>query len=237
MTSREHMRPTAAQIPAHPRSWLDRKRAQLRARKHNRERKRRLKQGHRARREAGAIRRIRRSIRTVLAFLSAPRVMFDCTTVSTIPSDARAAAGYVGGAWPTFESGDLRRHLPKARLVSIAVTSSHDAECLDVEPGDAAPADAAAWVRRAHAAGIERPAIYAAAGEMNAVLDALDAAEIHPEEYRVFTAHVGAGKHICGPGSCGLIPVKADATQWTWTSRGESLDESLCRPSFWVGRR
>jgi hypothetical protein len=235
---RDHMRPRAALNNTRaPKSRLERLRRALHARKRNRERKRRLKQGHRAKREARAVRKIRRAIGGLVAFLSAPRKMFDCTTVSVIPSTATAAAGYVGGAWPTFESGELRRHLPKARLVGIAVASRHDAETLDVEPGDAAPADAPAWVRRQHARGIDRPAVYAAAGEMSTVLAALDAAGIHPDEYRVWTAHVGAGKHLCGPSTCGLISVKAHATQWTWTSGGVDLDESVCRPSFWVGRK
>jgi hypothetical protein len=230
------MRPEAAKIPAHPRKWLERKQAALKARKQNRDRKRRLKQGHRARKEAAAVRRIRRELAKVKALLAAPRTMFDSVDVGQIPREAKAAAGYVGGSWPTFADGELREHCPDARLVSIAVASSHDAECLDVEPGDASPGDAPGWVREQHKRGVERPAVYAAAGEMATVLRMLDAAGIHPDEYRIFTAHVGAGKHICGPGSCGLISVKADATQWTWTSGGRNLDESVTRPSFWVGR-
>lgn len=230
------MRPAAANHPVAPRKRLERIKAAIKARKKNRERHRRLKHGFRARREARAIRRLRREAKRILAFLSAPRKMFDSVSVSEIPADATAAAGYVGGSWPTYENGELRERCPHARLVSIAVASRHNAECLDVEPGDATPADAPGWVRRQQARGIERPAVYAAAGEMNAVLDALDAAGIHPDEYRVWTAHVGAGKHLCGPSTCGLIPVKAHATQWTWTSGGRNLDESVVRPAFWVGR-
>jgi hypothetical protein len=230
------MRPAAAKHPVAPRKRLERVKAAIRARKHNRDRKRRLKQGHRARREARAIRSLRREAKRILAFLSAPRKMYDSVTVSEIPADASAAGGFVGGSWPTYESGELRKRCPRARLVSIAVGSSHQAECLDVEPGDATPGDAPSWVRQQHARGIERPAVYAAAGEMGAVLFALDAAGIHPDEYRVWTAHVGAGKHLCGPSTCGLISVKAHATQWTWESGGHNLDESVVRPGFWVGR-
>ncbi len=235
---RVHMRPEAAEIPVHPRKWLERKTAALKARKHNRERKRRLKQGHRARREARAVRRIRREIATVMAFLSAPRVMFDSVSVSEIPSDCDAALGYAGGFWPTYENGELRRRCPRARLVSVAVSIAHEAEELDIEPGDADPEDAPAFVRREHANGIERPALYGSVTEMrDRILPALDAAGIHPDEYRIHTAHTGAGKHICGPGTCGLLPVKAHSTQWTFTSGGRNRDESVCRPSYWVGRR
>lgn len=231
------MRPIEAHKVVAPRKRLERIGAAIKARKHNRERHRRLKHGGRARREGRVIRRLRRERQRILAFLAAPRVMYDSVTVTEIPADARAAAGYVGGQWPTYTNGTLRGQCPKARLVSIAVASSHDAECLDVEPGDATPADAPGWVRRQHARGIDRPAVYAAAGEMNSVLSALDSADIHPDEYRVFTAHTGAGKHLCGPGTCGLIPVKAHATQWTFESGGRNLDESVVRPGFWVGRK
>lgn len=234
---RVHMRPKAAEIPVHPRKWLERKQAVLKARKHNRERKRRLKQGHRARREAAAVRRIRRVIATVTAFLSAPRVMFDSVSVRVIPSKCKAALGYVGGAWPTYENGELRRRCPRARLVGVAVSLAHRAEELDIEPGDADPEDAPEFVRREWENGIERPGLYAAVTEMrDRVLPELDAAGIHPDEYRIHTAHIGAGKHICGPGTCGLLPVKAHSTQWTFESGGENRDESVCRPSYWVGR-
>lgn len=230
------MRPAAANHPVAPRKRLERIKAGIKARKRNRERHRRLKHGFRARREARAIRRLRREAKRILAFLSAPRKMYDSVEVSEIPADALAAAGYVGGTWPTYASGELRKRCLRARLVSVAVASRYRAECLDVEPGDATAADAPAWVRRQHERGIERPIVYAAAGEMVAVLDALDRAGIHPDEYRIWTAHVGAGKHLCGPSTCGLIPVKAHATQWTWTSGGRNLDESIVRPAFWVGR-
>lgn len=230
------MRPAAAHHPVAPRKRLERILAAIKARKHNRERHRRLKHGFRARREARAIRRLRREAKQILAFLSAPRVMFDSVSVAEIPANAIAAAGYVGGSWPTFENGELRKRCPHARLVSIAVSGSHEAEELDVEPGDASPNDAPTFVRREHGNGVERPALYAAVSEMVDVLNALDQAGIHPDEYRTHTAHTGAGKHICGPASCGLLPVKAHATQWTFESGGRNLDESVVRPAFWVGR-
>ena len=231
----KHSNRHLAEIPVAPRKRLERISAAIKARKKNRERKRRLKQGHRAKREAQAIRRLRHEAARIKAFLAGPRVMFDSVTVSEIPTDARAAAGYVGGAWATFENGELRRRCPTARLVSIAVSSAHEAEELDVEPGDATPADAPGFVRREHAR-LERPGVYAAVSQMVDVLAALDAAGIPPDAYRIHTAHTGAGKHICGPSTCGLLPVKAHATQWTFESGGKNLDESVVRPGYWLGR-
>src|SRR5262245_7175275 len=85
--------------------------------------------------------------------------MYDSVTVSEIPPDADAAAGYTSGNWPTWltiKSG------PWPRKLSIAVTASHDdAECLDVEPGDAEPEQAPGWVQRAKQRGIQKPVLYA----------------------------------------------------------------------------
>jgi hypothetical protein len=232
------MRPATAEIPGHPEKWLVRKRRALRMRKRNRERQRRLKHGHRAKREARATRKLRHSILFVVHWLASPKVMYDSVDVGEIPSDAKAAAGYVGGSWPTFENGELKARCPDALLVSIAVASRHKAEELDIEPGDATPRDAPGFVLREHGNGIERPGVYAAVSEMEgSVLDELDAGGIATDAYRIHTAHTGAGKHICGPSTCGLLRVKADSTQWTFNSGGRNLDESVVRPSFWVGRK
>jgi hypothetical protein len=66
-------------------------------------------------------------------------------------------AGYVGGNWPTYEA--VKARFPDALVLSIAVNSSEDAMVLDVEKGDATPADVPAWVERQIARG-SVPIIY-----------------------------------------------------------------------------
>jgi hypothetical protein len=62
--------------------------------------------------------------------------MFDSTTVADIPSTGMdAVAGYVGGNWPTLPA--LVKRFPHLPALSIAVNASQDAQCLDVEKGDA----------------------------------------------------------------------------------------------------
>jgi hypothetical protein len=86
-----------------------------------------------------------------------PTVMYDSVTVSAIPANAQAVAGYTAGRFLTFPT--LVKQFPKARKLSIAVASRFDAECLDVEPGDATPDVAAGWVKRQQARGVKRPVV------------------------------------------------------------------------------
>ena len=156
--------------------------------------------------------------------------MFDSITLDAIPDAPEAVAGYVNGSWPTF--AEVKRRWPHAKHLSIAVTSSANAECLDVEPGDATPADAPGWVKRQRERGVKRPVIYCSLSMVLPVLKALAAAGIERHEIRLWTAHYTGTAHRCTP-ACGLgMPTTADATQFTDHSHGANLDESLCSPEF-----
>ena len=72
---------------------------------------------------------------------------------------AAKVAGYADGtyAWSQAE-WDL---FPHADHVTIAVRASFNGgDVLDVENGDATPAQAAGWIRMRHAAGLFRPTVY-----------------------------------------------------------------------------
>ena len=71
--------------------------------------------------------------------------MFDAVGITHIPNDAEMVAGYVNGFWPTYN--DLVARFPHAHHVSIAVTAGVVADVLDVERGDATPADVPLWVK------------------------------------------------------------------------------------------
>lgn len=158
-------------------------------------------------------------------------VMFDAVTVSNIPLTAPAVAGYVGGRFPTFRL--LLLKFLKAKHLSIAVASTQDADCLDIEPGDSRPELAPAWVRRQQARGVKRPVVYESRDEVPAVLAALNAARVPRSGYRVWSAHFTNIPHICGPSTCGA-PFQADGAQWTDKALGGlSLDQSLLNATFW----
>lgn len=162
----------------------------------------------------------------------APTVMYDDIDPSLIPKDAPAVAGYVGGHWPTYPT--LGKLFPNAPKLSIAVTSQEDAECLDVEPGDATNVVAPTWVKRQLARGVVRPVVYTSASNVAALLAMLDSAGIRRKDVRVWTAHYTGKPHLCSKSACGydVAGGEADATQFTSHALGRSLDESLCSPSF-----
>jgi hypothetical protein len=110
--------------------------------------------------------------------------MFDSIDVSTLPAGNFAYAGYVDGYWATYSK--LKAKFPHANLLSIAVFAHDDADCLDVEPGDATPAQAPAWVKRQKT---PRPCLYASVSAMNGVLSILSKAGIPRNSVRLWSAH------------------------------------------------
>lgn len=194
--------------------------------------KRTGKRGHArvARREANAIKRLRKRLRHLLR--PRPEVMYDSVTVSAIPADAKAVAGYVNGRYITVP--DLRKRYGRGtQIVTIAVTSAVVADCLDVEPGDATNSDAPRWFKDfKHQRPNDKPIFYTSASNASALVATLAAAGIYRGDFKLWTAHY-ADKHLCGPDTCKATSHHADATQWTNASHGRNLDESVCRRSFW----
>jgi hypothetical protein len=63
--------------------------------------------------------------------------MYDSTTATDIPPDADMVMGYVDGAWPNwFEVRQLFSHLSPHHTPTVATSPLHDADILDVEPGN-----------------------------------------------------------------------------------------------------
>jgi hypothetical protein len=155
--------------------------------------------------------------------------MFDDVTVRLIPADAQAVAGYVNGRWANYP--DVVKRFPKALHLSISVNRFGDADCLDVEKGDATNDEAPAWVRRQQKRGVRQPVVYTSTSNAAALLRVLARAGITRSQIRLWTAHYTYHPHICD-GKCGFGNFQADGTQWTDKSMGRSLDESLLKDSF-----
>lgn len=168
--------------------------------------------------------------------------MYDDVNLSLIPRDAKAVAGYVGGRWPTWNRIKLAAMFPGAKKLSIAISASENAMCLDVETGDATPAQAAAWVKRQlalgngikHSNGRTIPVVYTAASWGEHLISVLSSAGLrYGVDYLWWSAHYSFRQHLCGPG-CGFgIKRTAHATQFTDRALGRSLDESICSAGFW----
>lgn len=160
-----------------------------------------------------------------------PITMYDSVSVLQLPGNAAAVAGYVNGAWPTYTT--LLKTHRGAHVLSVDVRGNADADCLDVEAGDASPGDAPAWVRRQQGRGVRRPVVYSSVSEWPRVAAALRAAKVDLASVRIWTAHYTGKPHRCSSSVCGFeLPRQADATQYTDRALGRNLDASLCAPDF-----
>lgn len=86
------------------------------------------------------------------------RTMYDGVDASRLPADAQLVAGYVDGLY-VWQAADWAR-FPTSVKVRIAVFSStNDGQVLDVEPGNATPAQSVDWVLMRRGAGVD-PTVY-----------------------------------------------------------------------------
>lgn len=158
-------------------------------------------------------------------------IMYDSVTLTEVPPDPPAVACYVNGRFANH--AEALRRFPHARILTIAAFASADADCLDIETGDATPAQAAGWYARQRARGVTRPCLYASASVMQAsIVPVIRAAGILRDSVRLWSAHYTFHPHICGPATCREMSISADATQWTDRSHGRNLDESLVAAGF-----
>jgi hypothetical protein len=161
--------------------------------------------------------------------------MYDaiCTAVSAcqsiIPRGAHYLAGYTSGFWPSYFS--LARLFWHPYVVSIAISASRHAQCLDIEPGDATPPQAAGWyfavksdpgMRGSLVDG--KPCEYSSFWEyVNQVLPDLRAHGIPASALWKWDANYTFRLHL---------DEGFDCTQWTDRSGGVNRDESTCTLAF-----
>lgn len=154
--------------------------------------------------------------------------MFDDIDANAEPS-GDAQAGYINGIWANY--WEVKARFPNKPVLSITVNAAGDADCLDIENGDATADQAPAWVRRQQARGVHRPCLYTSVSNVATLMRYLTAAGIQRAEVRLWVAHYNNVAHICSP-SCGDgTPVTADGTQWRSTN---SYDESLLLDDFFA---
>ena len=166
-------------------------------------------------------------------------LMFDDVTVSLIPKNAEAVAGYSDGHYQTWQQ--ILKDFPHAKHLQIAVFGQDNGDCLDVEPGDASIAQAAAWVKRQLAGwskshhDVTLPVVYTSASQAQRLVAELAKAGLKQHKhYLLWTAHYNPalGEHLCSPKCTPGLRVTADATQFTDHALNRSLDESICSPGF-----
>jgi hypothetical protein len=154
--------------------------------------------------------------------LAGTATMYDTVTLGSVPTAPFALGGYTSGFWPTYLP--LRQRYPQAHTVSIAVTSSHRANCLDVEPGDASPGEAPGWVWVEIHLGVAKPCVYSSYFEF--------IEEIRPLLQRAGIGRAQIFEWDADYLGCPRLDATFDATQCTNRALGRNLDESIVKLSF-----
>lgn len=152
------------------------------------------------------------------------RTMYDSTAAGDIPTSAAMVAGYLAPSPWAWTSADWAR-FPNAVKVRIAVrAATNDGHVLDVEAGDATPAQAPGWVQMRRAAGAD-PTVYCSASAWPTVKAAFAAAGVTEPHYWV-AAYPGGGR---------TIPAGAVAHQYAdSTTSGGHFDLSVVA-DYWPG--
>lgn len=121
------------------------------------------------------------------------RIMLDSVTAKNIPTDTVLVAGYVDGKFK-WTTADWAR-FPKAVKVRIAVFApTNDGHVLDVERGNAAPAEATGWVLRRRRAGVD-PTVYCSLSVWPTVRKAFVNAKVAEPHYWI-AAYPGNGPRL-----------------------------------------
>jgi hypothetical protein len=111
------------------------------------------------------------------------RTMYDGVDATKLPVSAKLVGGYVDGLYK-WSASDWAR-FPHSVKVRIAVfRETNDGHVLDVEPGNATPAQSVGWVLMRRAAGID-PTVYMNSSTWPAVRDAFRARGVAQPHYWV----------------------------------------------------
>jgi hypothetical protein len=168
--------------------------------------------------------------------------MYDSIYTTQLPAGGNAYLGYVDGLYPTVYGytppgmpyqPPLAQLFPGVPVVSLTVTGNTlDADGCDIEALDLTPTSGAQWLTNKLATSPAMPPVaYCSVDSMAGVVNDLAALGVPRTAVRLLSSHYGAGEHICGPDSCGLIAYDMDGTQWTDVYDGD-VDASLLNDSF-----
>jgi hypothetical protein len=148
--------------------------------------------------------------------------MYDTVDPGAVPATGwDLLAGYVNGSLIRPSCPGLRARFPNAIIVSIDVENRPgSAQMLDIESGDATPADAPGWFDASQRLGVVRPTLYFAYGSWGDVSRAMGG-----RRYDYLVADYGAS-HSPLPGAVGW-------QRQNHGPHGENLDVSEIYDDSW----
>jgi hypothetical protein len=156
----------------------------------------------------------------------AGNIMEDDTDTNQFTRGCAAYAGYYNGTYANMTAVRAYAATQNARSFSYTPDGDPGANAIDIEPGCSAPGDFPGFYRAKSGKGVYG---YGSASWVSLINSAAQGAGIARSSYKIVSAHY-IGPHICGPGSCGYP--QADATQFTSTYAGRSLDATQFNSTF-----
>lgn len=122
------------------------------------------------------------------------------STVTALPDGADLYAGYDDGHWP--DAAAIASRFPDKTVLRVTVfATDNEGDVLDVERGDATPAEAPGWVQARRTAGHGGPLVYCSLNTWPLVRQAFTDAKV-PEPGYWIAAYPGNGPQLY-PGSVG----------------------------------
>jgi peptidoglycan hydrolase-like protein with peptidoglycan-binding domain len=157
-----------------------------------------------------------------LAGASSYFIMQDDADWRLMTGGAGAYATYANGPYAAVGPVSALAKAEHAAFFTYAIDDYPVANAIDIETGAGQQWQAVPFYRGKSGEGVF---MYSAASRMASISNTLAASGIARNKYKYIAAHF-IGSHICGPHSCGYP--QADATQFTETYLGRSLDATLC---------
>lgn len=142
------------------------------------------------------------------------RRMADSISLASLPAGFDMYGGYDDGHWP--DAAAIAAKFPGKTVIRFTVSASdNEGDCLDVESGDATPAQAPGWVERRRQAGHGGPLVYCSWSLLPAVKTAFIQAGV-----------VEPGWFVAGYPSPDGDAIPAGCVGHQWIDRGP-YDESI----------
>lgn len=149
-------------------------------------------------------------------------IMEDDADWRLMTAGAGAYATYVDGPYAAVSEVSAVARANHATFFTYAIADNPAANAIDIETGAGLQSQAVPFYR---AKGGKDVYMYSAASRMSSISNTLAESGIGRGAYKYIAAHF-IGAHFCGPHTCGYPT--ADATQFTQTYLGRSLDATLC---------
>ena len=132
------------------------------------------------------------------------RTMYDAVTAANIPRSAAMVAGYIDKIkLEPWSAADWARFPNAVKVTIVKKASTNGGDVLDVEPGDATPAEAPGWVRMRRAAGAD-PTVYCNTSTWPSVRAAFRSANT-PEPHYWLARYDGKAEWDAGWAAAGVV--------------------------------